>query len=153
MKKTVFSLIIFTFLFLPSCKNENKNEGFFNNQKEIVNEEQGMDGQTSINSLDWEGIYEGTIPCSDCDGIFTELTINNDDTFVMHSTKIKGDKKEKSIQQGLYQWDESGSKITLDLTERKALFKVEENRLILLYEGGNKMPESGTTNYALLKKN
>jgi hypothetical protein len=71
----------------------------------------------------------------------------------MHSTKIKGDKKEKSIQQGLYQWDESGSKITLDLTERKVLFKVEENKLILLDEGGNKMPESGTTNYTLLKKN
>jgi uncharacterized lipoprotein NlpE involved in copper resistance len=152
MKNTALSLTIFTFLFFTSCKSETKNDDIFNDQKEIVNEEQGMDGHTSINAIDWEGIYEGTIPCADCDGIFTELTINNDNTFVMQSTKIIGDKKDKTSQQGLYQWDESGSKITLDINGSKTIYQVEENKLVLLDKDGNKMPESETKNYTLIKK-
>lgn len=152
MKNIALSLTIFMFLFLSSCKSETKNADIFNDQKEIVNEEQGMDGRTSINTIDWEGIYEGTIPCADCDEIFTELTINNDNTFLMQSTKIIGDKKYKTLDKGFYQWDESGSKITLNFSESKTMYQVEENKLVLLDQDGNKMPESETKNYTLIKK-
>jgi hypothetical protein len=152
MKNITLSLTIFMFLFLSSCKSETKNTDIFNDQKEIVNEEQGMDGRTSINTIDWEGIYEGAIPCADCDEIFTELTINNDNTFLMQSMKIIADKKYKTLDKGFYQWDESGSKITLNFSESKTMYQVEENKLVLLDKDRNKIPESETKNYTLIKK-
>jgi uncharacterized lipoprotein NlpE involved in copper resistance len=151
MKKISLSFLLLS-LALTACKNETKTEDHFSDQKEIVNGEQGMDGHTSINALDWEGTYEGTIPCSDCDGIFTALTINNDETYVMHSTRIKGDKKDKTSQKGLYQWDESGSVISIEMNGKTTSYRVGENKLILLDDQGQLMPETQTENYFLLKK-
>ncbi len=139
-------------LALYSCKNESKPENHFNEQKEIVNEEQGMDGHTSINALDWEGTYEGTIPCEDCDGIFTELTLNNDESFVMNSTRIVGSEKEKSTKKGLYQWDESGSIISFDIDGVTHRFRVGENKLIMVDKNGKMAEQSATSNYILIKK-
>lgn len=111
-----------------------------------------MDGHTSINALDWEGTYEGTLPCKDCDGIFTELTLNNDDTFLLHQTKLIGDKKDKTSQEGLYQWDESGSNITIEINGESIMYKVGENQLILLKKDDKQMSETEIKNYTLIKK-
>lgn len=150
--KIISLSLLTTSLFLTSCKNENKTEDFFNDQKEVVNEEQKMDGHTSMNALDWQGTYEGTQPCSDCDGIFTEITINSDATFEMHSTRIMGDKKDKSTQKGTFQWDETGSAIALKVNEKTVNYKVGENKLILVDDLGRMMPETETSNYVLIKK-
>lgn len=152
MKKvTLFIITLSASLFL-SCKEEAKSDGDFNEQKEIVNEEQNMDGHTSINSLDWQGTYEGTLPCDGCDGTFTELTISTDNKFVLNSTKMSGDKKEKTSEKGLYQWDESGSNISMEINGETILYKVGENKLILLDKNGNLIPETKTKQYFLLKK-
>lgn len=153
MKKLLLKItLISCCVFLTSCKDETKTKETFNEQKEIVNKEAGMDGHTSINSLDWEGTYQGTIPCSDCDGIFTELTLNNDNTFILYSTKMRGDKKDKTSSEGLYQWDESGSNITLEKDGMATMYKVGENKLILLDKNGVMVPETKTQNNTLLKK-
>lgn len=152
MKNSILILTAISTLFLFSCKTETKPENHFNEQKEIVNEEKMMDGHTSINSLDWQGSYEGTLPCSDCDGIFTELTLNNNETFVLHQTKIIGDKKDKSTKKGLYQWDETGSNISMEIEGKTRMYKVGENRLILLDENGNLLPQTKTKNTILQKK-
>ena len=152
MKKIALLIISISLSFLTSCKNEAKTEDNFNEQKEIVNEEAGMDGNTSINSLDWEGTYQGTIACSDCDGIFTELTPNNDNTFVLHSTKIKGDKKDKNTLQGQYQWDESASNISFVKDGDTSMYKVAENKLILLDKDKNIIPNTQTDNNILVKQ-
>ena len=152
MKKIALLIISISLSFLTSCKNEAKTEDNFNEQKEIVNEEAGMDGNTSINSLDWEGTYQGTIACSDCDVIFTELTLNNDNTFVLHSTKIKGDKKDKNTLQGQYQWDESASNISFVKDGDTSMYKVAENKLILLDKDKNIIPNTQTDNNILVKQ-
>lgn len=62
-------------------------------------------------SLDWNGDYEGVLPCADCEGIKTELELNSDKTYELteeylgkgkgQETKVKGkfsfDSKEPSI--------------------------------------------------------
>ena len=111
-----------------------------------------MHGHTSINSLDWEGTYEGTLPCKDCDGIFTELVLNNDNTYVLHSTNLIGDTKSTATTDGTYQWDESGSIITLNSKGLIVNYKVGENTLTLLNENSEPMPKSEVANYTLLKK-
>lgn len=152
MKKIALLITAISTTLLFACKSETKPDNHFNEQKEIVNEEQMMDGHTSINSLDWEGTYEGTLPCADCDGVFTELTINNDETFVLHQTKMIGDKKDKTSKEGLYQWDKSGSNITMEIDGKTTLYKVGENRLILLDANGNLLPQTRDQNTILQKK-
>jgi uncharacterized lipoprotein NlpE involved in copper resistance len=152
MKNATLTLILTASTILFSCKEETKKADNFKENKEIVNEQSGMDGHTSINSLDWEGTYEGTLPCSDCDGIYTELTINNDNTFILHSTKMKGDKKDKTSKEGVYQWDETGSNLSIEIDGAKTSYKVGENKLILLDDKGQLMPERTIENYILIKK-
>ncbi|CAM4048229.1 copper resistance protein NlpE [Flavobacterium antarcticum] len=152
MKKVALFIIALSSSVFISCKEEAKTDGDFNEQKEIVNEEQNMDGHTSINSLDWQGTYEGTLPCDGCDGTFTELTISTDNKFILHSTKMNGDKKDKTSEEGLYQWDESGSNISMEIKGVTTMYKVGENKLILLNNEGNMMPETDKENYFLMKK-
>ena len=152
MKKIALIITALSTILLFSCKSETKTDNTFNEQKEIVNEENMMDGHTSINALDWEGTYEGTLPCADCDGIFTELTLNNDETFVLHQTKMLGDKKDKTSKEGLYQWDETGSNISMEIDGKTTMFKVGENKLILLDVNGNLLPQTKTDNTFLQKK-
>ena len=37
-----------------------------------------VDNHTARNALDWPGSYEGTLPCADCPGIRTRLTLMKD---------------------------------------------------------------------------
>lgn len=151
MKKITLPLLLLT-IALYSCKNNATSEDHFNEQKEIVNEEQGMDGHTSINSLDWQGTYEGTLPCEDCDGIFTEITLGNDESFTVNSTRLAGSAKEKSTQKGLYQWDETGSIVSMKIDGVPSKFKVGENRLIMMNDEGKIIERMADTNYILIKK-
>ncbi|GGD94473.1 copper resistance protein NlpE [Planktosalinus lacus] len=42
--------------------------------------EQAPDISTSENSLDWHGTYQGILPCADCEGIQTEVTLHDNNT-------------------------------------------------------------------------
>ncbi len=46
-------------------------------------------GDNSQNSLDWNGTYEATLPCADCPGIKTILTLVADQTFTLSSTYLE----------------------------------------------------------------
>jgi hypothetical protein len=65
---------------------------------------------------------------------------------------MTGDHKETSKQNGLYQWDEIESNITLDQKADHVMYKVAENRLILLDKQGNLRPLTKTANYILIQK-
>ena len=45
----------------------------------------------SRNSLNWAGVYAGTLPCADCPGIQTRLTLGNDGTFEKQSRYLDRD--------------------------------------------------------------
>ncbi|WP_432671634.1 copper resistance protein NlpE [Flavobacterium sp. SM2513] len=150
-KQLIITIAIFSLLLL-SCKNESKTEETFHEEKELVNEKSEMDGHTSINSLDWEGTYEGTLPCVDCDGIYTELILNNNNTYILHTTKLMDDTESKNTSEGNYQWDESGSIVALSNKGLTINYKVGENMVTLLNQNREPMPESAIANYTLLKK-
>ncbi len=38
---------------------------------------------------DYEGLYKGTLPCADCPGIATSLTLNKDKTFVYETCYLE----------------------------------------------------------------
>lgn len=106
----------------------------------------------SNNSLDWQGTYKGTTPCADCEGIATEMTLNNDLTFVLKTKYLgKGDGKVFE-EKGTFAWDKSGSTITLNnLKGKPNQYKVGENRLIQLDMKGKIITGALAEKYVLTK--
>lgn len=107
----------------------------------------------SKTSLDWDGVYTGTLPCADCGGIATELVLEKDKTYVL-KMKYEG-KKEGSVieEKGSFSWDDTGSVITLSYPEKQPFsYKVGENYLIQLDAQGNTIEGKLASMYILNKK-
>ena len=56
------TILAILMLVITSCNSNRKNT-------EINDKNQVIDSHTSKNALDWNGIYQGTLPCADCEGI------------------------------------------------------------------------------------
>ena len=90
----------------------------------------------SRNSLDWAGTYEGVLPCADCPGTKTRLTLNYDGSYRL-VTQAQGSQNAEESVIGVFTWQPSGNAITLDERGGRQQFSVGEGRLRLLRpEGG-----------------
>lgn len=92
---------------------------------------------TSQKSLDWAGSYEATIPCADCEGIKTNITLKKDNTFAITSEYIN--KNTKIEDAGKIMWHDNGSVVHLTGKETNMKLKVGENRLIGLDQEGHEI--------------
>ncbi|MGI2134121.1 copper resistance protein NlpE [Shewanella baltica] len=105
-------------------------------------------GDTSQNSLDWAGSYEGVLPCASCEGIQTLITLQSDNSFVQETVYLGKDEKMLKLM-GKAAWDEKGQKITL---EDGTQYLVGENQLIMLDTEGQRITGDLAANYVLKKK-
>ena len=106
----------------------------------------------SANSLDWPGTYKGTLPCVDCQGILTELTLNNDNRYVL-STKYLGKDSVAKVENGNFSWTKEGNTIILaDVKNKPGHYLIGENRVTQLDMEGNKITGSLADNYILTKQ-
>ncbi|RPD93294.1 META domain-containing protein [Aureibaculum marinum] len=139
--KTLYIPIIIVAIILASC----------NVKKPVTNseKEQMVDLHNSMNSLDWNGTYQATLPCADCEGIKTVLTLNNDLTFIK---KYKYLSKLDTIfeDKGSFSWNKTGQIITLNNNNHEQYF-VGENRIWKLDENGNKISGNLAEMYILKK--
>ena len=99
---------------------------------------QPADMHNSRNSLDWAGTYEGVLPCADCSGTKTRLTLNRDDSYRL-VTQTQGSRNAEKSVSGVFTWQPSGNAITLDERGGRQQFSVSEGQLTLL------RPESGAS--------
>lgn len=88
----------------------------------------------------WLGKYEGTIPCADCEGIKTEITLKKDNTFRMEQHYLGGkvDRGRIFTAMGKFKWDASDSLLTFQNKSKKK-FKVVPGKLIWLDVEGKKI--------------
>jgi heat shock protein HslJ len=108
-------------------------------------------GDNSQTSLDWNGTYKGIIPCADCDGIQTEITLMESGDF-QRTVSYLGKDENSFSDKGPFQWDESGSKITLESSQGgKQQYQVGENRLFHLDREGNRITGDLADKYVLIK--
>lgn len=107
-------------------------------------------GDTSQNALDWAGTYETTLPCADCPGIKTTLTLNKDNTFKITEEYLE--KKAKYPDQGTFAWNKEGNIITLNGKDVKYKYKVGENKLTQLDLDGKEINNSFKDLYVYKKK-
>lgn len=114
--------------------------------------ERAASSHNSRNSLDWDGTYRGTMPCADCEGILTELRLNQDFTYTL-AQKYQGGSEEVFRESGNFKWDESGSKITMITDEQPGAnqYQVGENQLIKLDASGKRIQSELAEMYILKK--
>ncbi len=88
-------------------------------------------GDTSRNSLDWQGVYHGVLPCADCAGILAMIELNENNTYTL-STSYIGKNNAGLKKSGDFTWNDAGGEITLNGLNDSIppVYKVGENRLI-----------------------
>lgn len=105
------------------------------------------------NSLDWAGEYTGLLPCADCSGIKTILTLRPDHHYELSEEyEGKGDGQQFKSQ-GTFSFDSSGLLITLDKNAEGRKYFVGENFLESRdIETGEKVESPIAEHYKLTKK-
>ena len=66
---------------------------------------------SSQNSLDWAGSYKGTLPCADCPGIETVVTLYNDGRYDSQRRYMERS-DEIYRDSGNFTWDSGGGVVT-----------------------------------------
>ncbi|HZH69821.1 MAG TPA: copper resistance protein NlpE [Flavobacteriaceae bacterium] len=146
MKKLFYVSVML--LAFAACKNNPEKETV----EEVVETQQVPDMHTSQIALDWQGVYKGVLPCADCEGIETEVTLNADGTYVI--TRLYLGKDEATFEEtGTFKWTEDGGSIVLKekIKDSPTLFKVGENFLLHLNQEGNSIEGELADRYVLHK--
>jgi len=105
----------------------------------------------SKNSLDWAGTYMGVVPCADCNGIETRITLNKSGTYTMIRKYM--DKGDAIETKGTFQWDDAGNTVILTNANDNNVtnFAVGEGKLTQLDLKGNVISGNLANNYVLAK--
>ncbi|MBG0515936.1 copper resistance protein NlpE N-terminal domain-containing protein [Elizabethkingia meningoseptica] len=158
MKKNVLVIAAAKGMLLASCsKKEKPAETTISEvtktevKTDSTSTESGIDdSHNAQNSLDWAGTYEGTVPCADCPGIKTTITLNDNGSFAIAEEYLE--RKTKSEDKGKFEWDKSGSRITLNGKDTKRQYFVGENQLFQLDTEGKEITGPNKDLYILKKK-
>ncbi|MDL2247129.1 copper resistance protein NlpE [Bacteroides sp. OttesenSCG-928-J23] len=130
-----------------ACGNSSKKEAKTEDNVQVIDA-----AHSSRNSLDYEGTYSGTLPCADCSGIYTELTLAATGYTLKTVYQGKEDKGENTFTTtGKYTWNAEGTIITLD-GDPAQLYQVGENRLFVLDQNGARITGELAELYILKKK-
>ena len=144
IRKIVFVLsIAYVFFGLNACKPKEESS----NQVQITTVD------NSKTSLDWSGTYTGVLPCADCEGIETKISLKGNNTYQI-SWKYIGKNEEVYKHEGTFTWDSTGSIITLgnmDINKEPTMYKVCENHLLQLDLKGNVITGNLADKYILNK--
>lgn len=99
-------------------------------------------------SLDWSGTYRGVLPCADCEGIETVITLMEEGTYI-RSLRYLGREDGYRRDQGGFEWNDAGSGIVLEADEQA--YQVGENRLFHLDRQGQRIDGPLAERYVLVK--
>lgn len=104
----------------------------------------------SVNPTDFEGTYEGTVPCKDCDGIQTTIVINKNQTYRISSNYLG---RNKTIDDnGRFKLIENASVVHLQGKNTDLKLKIGENKLFQLDEDGETVQGENAEQYVYYKK-
>ncbi|MDR1743704.1 MAG: copper resistance protein NlpE N-terminal domain-containing protein [Dysgonamonadaceae bacterium] len=110
-------------------------------------------GDNAKNKTAWEGTYAGTLPCADCEGIDTRVTLNGDGTYTLVQDYIDGNNGEPFSTSGKFKWSALGNTVTFfnDKKEIVNHFAVGDNRLTQLDMKSNPITGEHAKDYILAK--
>lgn len=112
---------------------------------------QAASGHVSANSLDWQGRYSGVLPCADCPGIVTLLTLDLDQSYRLSKYYLGKDDK-LFERRGVFIWEENGNVIHLQNSpDGPDRYQVGENILFQLDKQGKRISGDLAEHYILHK--
>ena len=150
MKKMILPVLL-TGLFAVSCskKEEAKTETPQAVEADSAQQAQPEEAAKAEAPKKHVGEFSGKLPCADCPGIETKLTLNEDGSFLLDETYLE--KKDGQFNaKGSYEVSEDGAFVTLkeEGNDKPRVFLVEEDAVYLVEKVGDaKKPE-----YKLAKK-
>lgn len=103
------------------------------------------------NSLDYHGIYTGTLPCADCEGIETTIMLEMTGVFFRNTRYLGKEEDNLFAETGTYLWNEAGNTIQLEGARTPNRYFVGENVLFHLDMDGNRITGGLADNYQLMK--
>lgn len=147
MKNILLTLVVIASVTMVSCWRTSKKDTPEKPAYELPI------GDNSQVSLDWAGVYEGILPCADCTGIKTTILLNNDLTYIKKVEYLEGKENENIfVETGKFEWDRTGSSITLLSDNDLRQYKVGENQLFHLDNDGRVITGQLAAMYVLKKK-
>jgi hypothetical protein len=158
LKKQNLALIFLgtLFLALSSAQAETNIEARENLLKaRIKSHQQGMDHAAHIvpieKSQDFHGVFYGFLPCNDCNGIKTTLSLKQNNLYLLVTQPARESSREY-YEKGKYSWDEENQ--TVVLTPRKEgeirQYHIEnEGTLVQLGSGGVRLNGDEASRYTL----
>lgn len=150
--KTIMSKLVVLSILVISCNNKNTEKLTDESTNDSIPAAM-IDHHTSKIALDYIGSYNGILPCADCEGIETDLSLEDDKNFVL-KTKYLGKKDATTDElRGTYSWNKEGNTIILSANENgSSYYFVGENYLKQLDMKGNKIVGDLAEKYVLQKK-
>lgn len=143
-------IILLLCVIIISCSNKEELKSDINGGKEKVSR---TDMLTNKNLIDVFGDYSGILPCADCVGIETLITLTKDSKF-KRKTKYLGKDEKIFEEEGSFEWNDKLNKIILqDISSGPSIYLVGENHLVQLDMEGNKIIGDLADKYILNKKN
>ena len=141
MKKYTLLLLL---VFIASCQKQTQNDAKTNDTHSI--------SSNAKSTLDYVGTYKGILPCADCQGLDTEISINENGTFSI-KTKYEG-KGDKTFElKGNFAWNKTGNMIILsDVKNAPNKYLVGKNILTQLDISGKKITGDLADDYILSKQ-
>jgi copper homeostasis protein (lipoprotein) len=152
MCKHLFNLLVL--LILVGCGGATS-PGHTADEPASIDSAELIDMHNSRISIDWAGSYLGILPCADCQGIKTEITLFEDHTYKM-VTQYVGKDEQLFHREGTFAWDDTGGIIALtdvDPMHETNLYRVGENRLFKLDKDGERIRGDLEMHYILEKVN
>lgn len=144
MKKILLTSVLVVFLIIGCNQKTVSNENTVKNSVENI--------ENARNSLNINGVYKGVLPCADCDGIETEISLNPDESYEI-KTRYLGNSDEIFEDFGSYEWMEDGDRIFLENIDSKIdYYLVTENKLTKLDENGGVIKSRNDKSYELIKR-
>ncbi|WP_322971745.1 copper resistance protein NlpE [Faecalibacter sp. LW9] len=154
MKKIFVALTLGVTFAMLSCKNDAESVKSTNTTDTIKIDSTTVDTHTAQTSIDYEGTYEGVLPCikSDCKEIELKLQLMPDGVFV-YSTKRLGIDQEELMTTGTFHFENDGNTIVLDqIANVPNAFFISEGKIYQLDKDQKKIEGPDAEKYILLKK-
>lgn len=143
-------LLILAVLLLGACTATKNNSSAKTEQSEQM--QNADNAHTSRNALDWAGVYEGVLPCADCEGIQTRLMLIKDGNYQLSETYL-GEDSRAFQSKGQFEWLEDGLRIRLKgRTSAPGYYQVGENQLFHLDQQGQRISGELAAQYRLTKR-
>lgn len=102
-------------------------------------------------SLEFHGIFYGYLPCNDCAGIKSTLSLKQNNNYLLVTQPAK-DSSREYYEKGKYKWDEENHILVLtsrkDSSVRQFLIK-DEGTIVQMNSDGTRMSEELEDDYTL----